>query len=187
MTTVCCDFLALIDLLEVDGTCARNTNLSLTPPSTRTASNMCVTKSMASKTIGREEEASEILPGWGKQVVDNIMATFHDRWAERDKAYENFINSYQGWKRFSTAARKQLEGGRHRDINEMNISAIVEEALITHQPNLQRSATEFKGLQKPLKEGEECVTPQYGCKEEEREDTLELAWALSRSTSPEDM
>jgi hypothetical protein len=75
-------------------------------------------------------------PSEADLLTIRMMNRFHDRWADRDEVYENFVNLYGQWRKFSGEAVKQLEGRRRRYVCEENLARIFEEGLLRHRPRV---------------------------------------------------
>lgn len=75
------------------------------------------------------------------------MNRFHDRWADRDEIYEGFVTCYRQWRKFSTEAVKQLQGGRRRYAHDDNLARIFDQGLLRHRPKVRQLEGEFESIE----------------------------------------
>jgi hypothetical protein len=149
---------------------------SRTPPSTTT------------RQIPKTEPLRDTLPlSAEEQMTERMITKFHNSWAQRDKVYDDFVRGYKQWRKFSVGARKQLESRRRRHINDIDISAIVEEALVKYRPRLEKSAREYSMLGSSTEENSECSGPGIGYGRLVEECEYDPEWWESSTTSPESM
>ena len=122
-----------------------------------------------------------------QQKTERMITKFHNSWAQRDKVYDDFVKGYKQWRKFSVDARKRLESGRRKHMNDIDISAIVEEVLVKHRPRLEKSAREYSMLGGSTEEKGEYFGPGVGYVRGVEEDDYDPELWESSTTSPESM
>ena len=136
-------------------------------------------------------ECDGLPPSEAELLTRRMMNRFHDRWADRDEVYENFVIGYRQWRKFSSEAVKQLEGGRRRYVCEDNLSRIFEQGLLRHRPRVVESERKFEGLEKTAVVGVKAIRNEDNSEVDSGDGTdseVPLAYGSGDSaTSPEKM